>query len=96
MAGNVRLTGMLICASEIESALVRDFLPLHMHLTRQEAGCLAFDVVQTENPLIWSVDELFVDQSAFEDHQTRTKASEWFRQTAAIRREYQIISADRS
>lgn len=95
MSGNIRLTGKLICASEAECALLSQFLPDHIHLTRQEPGCLAFDVAQTENPLIWSVEELFVDQAAFEAHQVRTKASEWFRQTAAIRRDYQIISVDR-
>jgi len=95
MSGEVRLSGKLICTSDAECAVVRQFLPDHIHLTRQEPGCLAFTVAQTENPLIWSVEELFVDQAAFDAHQTRTKASEWFRQTASIQRDYQIIAADR-
>ncbi len=96
MSGKVRLSGTLICANEVECALVRQYLPEHIRLSRGEVGCLSFDVVQTCEPLIWSVDELFIDRAAFDAHQARTKASEWARQTAAIRRDYRIIAADRS
>jgi quinol monooxygenase YgiN len=96
MANTIRLTGTLICSSEAERALVRQFLPEHIRLTRQEPGCLSFEVTQSADPLIWTVEECFTDQAAFDAHQTRTKASEWARQTAAIRRDYRIIAADRS
>ena len=96
MAGAVRLSGRLICASSAESEIVRIHLPEHVRLTRQEPGCLSFEVTLTDDPLIWRVEELFVDQAAFDAHQARTKASEWARQTAAIRRDYQISSVGRS
>ena len=96
MAGNVRLTGRLICATDAECAIVRHYLPEHIRLTRAEPGCLSFEVVQTGNPLIWSVEERFVDQPAFDAHQARTKDSAWARETAMIRRDYRIIAADRS
>ena len=96
MSGNIRLTGRLICATEAECDIVRQYLPEHVRLTRSEPGCLAFQVIETENPLIWSVEERFVDQAAFDFHQARTKASQWAVETAAIRRDYRIIAADRS
>ncbi len=96
MANTVRLTGRLICASEAECALVRQFLPDHIRLTRQEPGCISFEVTQSADPLIWTVEECFVDQAAFDVHQARTKTSEWARQTATIQRDYRIIAADRS
>ncbi len=91
MSGNVRLSGRLVCTDEEQCDLVRQYLPEHVRLTRQEQGCLSFEVVQSDHPLIWSVDELFVDQAAFDAHQARTKASEWARRTAGIRRDYEIF-----
>ncbi|UYO00352.1 MAG: antibiotic biosynthesis monooxygenase [Devosia sp.] len=96
MAGNVRLSGRLICVSEAEAGLVRRYLPEHIALTRAETGCLSFEVSPTDDPLIWRVEEVFVDQAAFEAHQARTGASEWARQTKAIRRDYAVSSVDRS
>ena len=96
MTGSVRRRGRLICASPAQSEIVRRYLQEHVRLTRLEPGCLSFDVTQSHDPLVWLVEELFVDQQAFDAHQVRTKASEWGRQTAAIRRDYQISSADRS
>ena len=95
-SGNVRLTGTLICATERECDVIRRYLPEHIRLTRQEPGCLSFEVTQSDDPLVWTVEELFADRAAFDAHQTRTGASEWAHQTAAIRRDYQIIVADRS
>ncbi len=95
MHGKVRLSGELICASEAECDVVRAYLPEHVRLTRDEPGCLSFKVTETANPLVWRVEECFIDRAAFDAHQLRTKASEWARQTAAIRRDYEIIEADR-
>ena len=84
---SVTLTGRLICANDTEAALVRAHLPEHLRLTRAEPGCLRFDVTPID-PLTWQVDEEFTDRAAFDAHQTRTRASEWFRQTAGIRRDF--------
>jgi quinol monooxygenase YgiN len=86
--GIVRLSGQLLCATEQDAALVAAHVPTHIALSRAEAGCLTFAVVPTADPLIWQVDESFVDQAAFDAHQTRTRASDWYRLTAHIPRQY--------
>lgn len=66
--GAVRLSGFLRCASVQHVQLVESHLPDHIHLTRAEPGCISFEVSQTEDPLIWRVEELFVDRAAFDFH----------------------------
>lgn len=88
----ITLTGKLICTNVQQQTIVETHLPEHIRLTRMEPGCLSFDVVQTTDPLIWQVDESFADQSAFDAHQTRTKASLWARETAMIARDFQITA----
>jgi len=89
--GIIRLSGRLICASPEEAEIVRQFLPDHVRLTKAEPGCISFDVAQTEDPLVWRVEESFVDKLAFEAHQTRTRSSDWGSATSAIRREFKIF-----
>ncbi len=90
----VTLTGTLICTTEEEAARVRAALDIHVSLTRAEAGCLSFDVTQSENPLIWNVAERFVDAAAFEAHQTRAGASDWAVETKGIARDYTICGLE--
>lgn len=75
--GAVELTGRLLCADPDEAAAVRRHLPEHVALTRAEPGCLRFEVEPTEDPLVWTVSELFVDRAAFEAHQARIRSSPW-------------------
>ncbi|NYS23368.1 antibiotic biosynthesis monooxygenase [Rhodobacteraceae bacterium 2376] len=89
-AGHVRLTGRLICRSARDVALVQAHLPEHLHLTRAEPGCVSFNVVQSDDPLIWHVEECFLDKAAFEFHQKRTRASSWWSATAGIPRDYDL------
>jgi quinol monooxygenase YgiN len=89
--GWVRLTGRLICRSVDDIATIRAHLTEHIYLTRAEPGCISFDVVQSDDPLIWSVDECFCDKAAFDFHQQRTRASPWWSATAQIPRDYQIF-----
>lgn len=86
----IRLSGRLLCASPAEAGIVRAHLPEHVRLTRAEPGCLAFEVCETEDPLIWRVEERFATRPAFEAHQARTRASAWGTATAAIRRDYRL------
>lgn len=86
----IRLSGHLICASVHELELVRRYLPEHVRLTRAEPGCLSFDVVQTDDPMVWRVDERFTDMRAFKAHQDRTRASEWGRRSSGIGRDFQL------
>lgn len=90
----IKLTGRLLCKNVEESELVRRFLPEHIRLTKEETGCLAFNVTETADPLVWQVEELFSDPQTFALHQARTKASEWGRETRAIVREYQITEGN--
>lgn len=83
-----KLTGYLICKTEQEVALIRQYLPEHQRLSREEAGCLSFNVTVTDNPRVWKIDELFTDSQAFAQHQQRTRASEWGKVTAGITREF--------
>ena len=87
---NIKLVGQLICHNDAEVALVKKHLTRHLELTRAEPGCLAFDVVQTEDPLVWNVAERFQDTDAFHFHQARVTASDWGRATAAIKRSYTV------
>lgn len=86
----VHLSGKLICASMEDVEVIKDHLPEHVRLTLEEAGCLSFEVLQTGDPLIWTVDERFTDAAAFTHHQQRTRASAWWTATAAIPRSYEI------
>lgn len=86
----IKLTGRLVCKNAEEIAQVRQYLPEHQELTRQETGCVSFEVTETADPHIWNVEERFTSQAAFDAHQIRTRASRWGRETQAIKREYEI------
>ena len=90
--GIVELTGRLICADPDEAAAVRRHLPEHVALTRAEPGCLRFAVEPTEDPLVWSVAERFVDRAAFDAHQARVRSSPWFEATSGITRDYVVTT----
>lgn len=94
MRGSVRLSGRLICSSPSQVEAVRQHLPEHIRLTRGEPGCLSFEVTQSDDPMVWRVEELFVDRLAFDDHQARTRTSTWAKATATIMRDYEVITAD--
>lgn len=84
----VTLNGTLTCATADELARVHANVDTHIALTRAEVGCLSFEVVQTDDPMVWSVAERFTDAAAFEAHQTRTSASDWARETRGMVRAY--------
>ncbi len=84
----IRLTGVMTCAAEHAQA-VRNALPAHIDLTRQEPGCLEFHVEETE-PGVFRVRELFQDRAAFDAHQARTSTSDWARVTSGFPRDYEI------
>lgn len=70
-------------------------LPTHIQLTREEEGCLRFDVTQSsgaEN--VFLVSEEFIDRAAFEAHQRRVESSDWGRVASNVERNYQVTEAD--
>ncbi|KAA9006683.1 putative quinol monooxygenase [Histidinibacterium aquaticum] len=85
----IAVTGHLYCADESEAEVVRAHLPEHMRLTKQEPGCLKFEVEQVD-PLTWSVDERFADRDSFEAHKARAGGSDWGRATAGIDRNFDV------
>ena len=74
---------------------VRAALPQHIALMRAERGCISFEVTEDVNqPGRFNVSEIFEDRSAFDAHQSRTKASDWFAVTKGIPREYSVTFGD--
>jgi quinol monooxygenase YgiN len=65
-------------------------LPDHIRLTRDEPGCLSFEVTPSADPLIWQVEERFADRAAFDAHQARVVQSDWGAQTKGITRDYTV------
>ncbi|MEZ5797228.1 MAG: antibiotic biosynthesis monooxygenase [Paracoccaceae bacterium] len=86
----ITVTGSLTCANTVEADLVRQYLPDHIRLSREEPGCLSFNVLPTDNPLVWRLDESFADRAAFEAHQARTRGSAWYKATAHLKRDFRI------
>ncbi|MCK0089777.1 antibiotic biosynthesis monooxygenase [Rhodococcus sp. HNM0563] len=95
MTAEVLLSGYLICVNADEADCVERLLPRHLDLTRAELGCLSFVVDRTDDPLVWRVDERFVDEAAFAFHQQRVANSEWGRATADIQRSYAVTIGER-
>lgn len=87
----VRLSGYLKCKDSAEAALVSEYLPEHLALTRAEPGCISFQVTRSDNPLVWTVDEHFASSDAFRAHQARVVASVWGSMTSAIERDYTVV-----
>lgn len=91
--GQVALSGRLICADLDQLKIVLEHLPAHIAASRAEPGCLFFDITQTDDPLIWQVEELYTDEAALTAHKSRTMASPWPEKTAALTRD--IARVDR-
>ena len=86
----IRVTGTLACSTAEEADLVRQLLPEHIRLSRAESGCLTFNVEPTDNPLVWRLDESFVDKAAFKAHGDRMRSSVWFAATAGLARNFEV------
>lgn len=85
----IGLTGKLICSGTDELMLALSLLPDHVKLSRAERGCLRFDIWLTDDPMVWQLSELFVDEDAFAAHQTRTQGSEWGQKSTSLKRDFQ-------
>ena len=74
-------------------AAVRECLPEHITRTRAEAGCLTFNVVEhVEKEGRFEVYEAFINQTAFEHHQSRARESKWGVVAKNIKRHYTVKS----
>lgn len=84
----VALSGRLICEDTTQMMTALSLLPEHVRLSREEPGCLRFDIWQDDDPMIWHLAEVFIDADAFAAHQARNAASEWGRQSVGIARDF--------
>lgn len=89
----VALSGRLTCADAGELIAVLAHAPDHIAASRAEPGCLHFALSQTDDPLVWQVEELFADEAALKAHKARTTASPWGAATAGIARSIHRIDA---
>jgi quinol monooxygenase YgiN len=90
LMARISLSGSLRCGAD-DIATVLAALPDHIRLSRAEAGCLSFEVSQdAANRGLFHVSESFVDQAAFDAHQTRTRASAWWQATQAFPRDFTV------
>lgn len=63
----------------------------HIALSRQEPGCVSFDVSQdAQDKLLFHVQEAFHDRKAFDAHQQRVAASHWGNVSKNAERHYQL------
>lgn len=84
----VSLTGRLICKDAAQMMLAMDLLTEHVALSRAEPGNLRFDLWQSEDPLVWELNELYADDEAFEAHRARLEHSRWGRESHGIGRDF--------
>lgn len=84
----VILEGYVLVADS-DLAAVKRKLANHIQLTRQEEGCLVFEVSQdTENMNRLNVYEEFTSQEAFKLHQQRLSSTEWGKVSSKLEKHY--------
>lgn len=89
MTGNIVLIGTITCTPDDLDMLITHIKD-HIRLSRQEVGCIKFDIIQSkDDPCKFNVSERFVDQAAFDSHSARTRASLWWQKTKHIPRDIQ-------
>jgi len=80
-----------IIVSDADLSSVKEELNNHIKLTREESGCLIFNVTQdSENKNRFNVYEEFTNQDSFSNHQDRAGKSKWATVTKNVERHYQI------
>lgn len=89
--GQVALSGQLVCANADQLQIVLEFVSDHIAASRAELGCLYFDIFQTTNPLVWQVEELYLNENALAAHKVRTAASIWAIKTIELGRDIHRI-----
>lgn len=81
--------------SDHDLPAVQQALPTHIEETRKESGCLVFSVTADDKVKNrFNVYEEFIDQAAFDFHQTRAKNSIWGKVSKNVARHYEINQSD--
>ncbi|MBL4806118.1 MAG: antibiotic biosynthesis monooxygenase [Rhodobacteraceae bacterium] len=85
----VYLDGLLVAQTAAHRAVIDLYLEEHIRLTREEQGCLKFEVYEDPNkPNTFIVSEEFVSEEAFAHHQERAKTSEWGTHSDKLERKF--------
>lgn len=88
--GKVVLKGFVLAVDEDLPGIEAE-LPKHIELTRQEQGCVIFEVTQDpQNRNRFKVYEEFLDQESFDAHQARVKNSDWGTVSANLEKHYHV------
>ncbi len=86
----VVLKGYII-VPETDLEAVKGELVRHIELTRQEKGCLIFEVSQNRTQSNrFEVYEEFTSKESFELHQQRVASSRWGLITKNVKRQYEV------
>ncbi|MFT4962658.1 MAG: quinol monooxygenase YgiN [Paracoccaceae bacterium] len=92
MTGNIIINGTITCTPD-DIEMVVERVAEHVRLTRLEAGCIKFDITQSDDdPCVFNVSECFVDRAAFDSHTARTRASIWWEKSKHIPRDMNILT----
>lgn len=92
MTGQIQLTGTITIPLDAQAQLV-PLLDDHIAQTRQEPGCLKFEVTQDAGDLaLFHVNELFSDEASFAQHQTLGAARPWGTASADLVRDFQKVT----
>ncbi len=84
-----------VLAADADLAAIKRELPTHIQITRQERGCLVFEVSQDkDNANRFNVYEEFVSESAFELHQQRIIGTEWGKVSENLEKHYKTSGVD--
>lgn len=89
--GQIALSVKLICADMEQMKIALNHLPEHVALSRAEPGCLFFATAQSDDPLIWQIEELYADEAALDAHKERLASSTWAKVSAQLKREIERI-----
>ena len=70
-------------------------LKTHIALTREERGCIVFEVTQaSDDKNKFNVYEEFVDRESFATHQERVSSSAWGEVSKELLRSYNIVGME--
>ena len=84
------LKGHFIVAEE-DLVAIQEALSEHSKLTKQEPGCLKFEIKQDpKNEYVFNVHEEFIDGDAFAAHKERMKNTKWVAVAANVQRHFEI------
>lgn len=90
----VILKGYII-VPDSDLVAVQDELAMHIELTRQEEGCLVFEISQDKGTINkFNVYEEFTDRDSLTAHQDRVRNSKWGTVSAHVERCYQVTDAN--